>query len=153
MSVNDGRWDDSYKYIWYLDNGAWSTRFTAWYIPGLLHRNEGNDVANAQAALRNLYVWFLFVHSVYEMLMNLGCSISVQMNYNFSSAWYGDFKLSPDGRNPAPCDRDLAKNLLPEPNPTPNGALYPPEIYVSSKPSVHQFLTNTISGYIRSQLA
>jgi hypothetical protein len=47
--------DSSYGYVWYNDNGPWSTRFTAWYIPGLLHRNKGDDVANAQKALRNLY--------------------------------------------------------------------------------------------------
>jgi hypothetical protein len=54
MSVGDSRYDASYNYIWYNDNGPWSTRFTAWYIPGLLHRNQGDDVANAQKALRNL---------------------------------------------------------------------------------------------------
>jgi hypothetical protein len=55
MSVGDSRYDASYNYIWYNDNGPWSTRFTAWYIPGLLYRNQGDDVANAQKALRNLY--------------------------------------------------------------------------------------------------
>jgi Fe-S cluster assembly scaffold protein SufB len=54
MSVGDSRYDASYNYVWYNDNGPWSTRFTAWYIPGLLHRNQGDDVANAQKALRNL---------------------------------------------------------------------------------------------------
>jgi hypothetical protein len=55
MSLADSRYDASYGYVWYNDNGPWSTRFTAWYIPGLLHRNKGDDVANAQKALRNLY--------------------------------------------------------------------------------------------------
>jgi hypothetical protein len=54
MSLADSRYDSSYGYIWYNDNGPWSTRFTAWYIPGLLHRNQGDDVSNAQKALRNL---------------------------------------------------------------------------------------------------
>ncbi|TVY80423.1 hypothetical protein LSUE1_G003279 [Lachnellula suecica] len=54
MGINDVRWDDSYKFIWYNDNGPWSTRFTAWYTAGLLYRNEGNDVENAKAALKNM---------------------------------------------------------------------------------------------------
>lgn len=54
MRLADERYDPSYNYIWYNDNGPWSTRFTAWYIPGLLHRNKGDDVARAQKALRNL---------------------------------------------------------------------------------------------------
>lgn len=54
MYVNDLRWDDSYKYIWYADNGPWSTRFTAWYAAGLLYRNKGADVANAKAAIENM---------------------------------------------------------------------------------------------------
>lgn len=54
MEVNDARFDYSYKYIWYPDNGPWSNRFTSWYIPGLLHRNQGDDLANAEAALRNM---------------------------------------------------------------------------------------------------
>lgn len=51
MHVNDLRFDDSYKLIWYSDKGPWSTRFTAWYVAGLLYRNEGHDVANAKAAI------------------------------------------------------------------------------------------------------
>jgi len=54
MSVNDPRWDETYKMLWYNDNGPWSTRFTAWYTAGLLHRNQGDDVENAKAALRNM---------------------------------------------------------------------------------------------------
>lgn len=54
MSINDARWDDSYKYIWFNDNGPWSIRFTAWYTAGLLQRNKGGDLANAKAALRNM---------------------------------------------------------------------------------------------------
>lgn len=54
MSIGDERFDPSYGYIWYLDNGEWSTRFTSWYIPGLLYRNQGDDLANAEKALRNL---------------------------------------------------------------------------------------------------
>lgn len=54
MRVNDLRWDDSYNYIWYSDNGPWSTRFTAWYLAGLLYRNEGQDLSNAKAAIENM---------------------------------------------------------------------------------------------------
>lgn len=55
MQVGDSRWDDYYKYILYQDSvGEYSTRFTAWYTAGLLHRNQGNDVENAKAALENM---------------------------------------------------------------------------------------------------
>lgn len=54
MRVNDLRWDDSYNYIWYSDNGPWSTRFTAWYVAGLLYRNKGQDLSNAKAAIENM---------------------------------------------------------------------------------------------------
>ncbi|KAM0328737.1 hypothetical protein ACHAQA_005150 [Verticillium albo-atrum] len=76
MEVNDARWDDSYKYIYYSDKGPWSVRFTAWYTAGLLHRRQGNDVANAKAAIQNI-------------LRN-------QLTDDFDSAWYGTWKLSPD---------------------------------------------------------
>ncbi|EED20696.1 conserved hypothetical protein [Talaromyces stipitatus ATCC 10500] len=84
--VNDLRWDDSYKYIWYSDNGPWSTRFTAWYVAGLLYRNKGNDLSNAKAAIENI--------------------LSCQMSDDYESAWYGTFKLSPDEPYPTP-DSDL----------------------------------------------
>lgn len=54
MQVGDNRWDDSYKYITYPDNGPWSVRFTAWYTAGLLHRNQGADLDNAKAAIGNM---------------------------------------------------------------------------------------------------
>lgn len=82
MEVQDSRWDDSYKLIWYQDKGPWSNRFTAWYTAGLLHRNQGNDVENAKAAI--------------EMIL------ASQMNSNYESAWYGTFKLSPDEPDPTP---------------------------------------------------
>lgn len=59
MYVNDLRWDNSYKYVWYSDNGPWSTRFTAWYVAGLLNRNKGEDLFNAKAAIENMSVQFL----------------------------------------------------------------------------------------------
>ncbi|KAI2787842.1 hypothetical protein POX_f08220 [Penicillium oxalicum] len=86
MHVNDLRFDDSYKLIWYSDKGPWSTRFTAWYVAGLLYRNEGDDVANAKAAIEAI----------------LAC----QMTESYDSAWYGTFKLSPDEPYPTP-DSDL----------------------------------------------
>ncbi|CAI7583749.1 unnamed protein product [Penicillium glandicola] len=82
MYVNDKRWDDSYKYIWYSDNGPWSTRFTAWYVAGLLYRNKGPDVSNAKAAIENI--------------------LTCQMTESYDSAWYGTFKLSPDEPYPTP---------------------------------------------------
>lgn len=68
MQVQDPRWDDDYKAILFQETaGEFSTRFTAWYTAGLLHRNEGDDVENAKAALENMYVakvpwhWLLLV--------------------------------------------------------------------------------------------
>jgi hypothetical protein len=52
MSIQDPRWDETYKVVWFNDNGPWSIRFTAWYTAGLLHRNQGDDVENAKAALK-----------------------------------------------------------------------------------------------------
>lgn len=54
MEVSDYRWDNSYKYIYYPDNGPWSVRFTTWYTSGLLQRRRGDDVANAKAAIENM---------------------------------------------------------------------------------------------------
>lgn len=55
MQVQDARWSDYYKYIWYTQTaGELNTRFTAWYTAGLLHRNQGDDVENAKAALENM---------------------------------------------------------------------------------------------------
>ncbi|OOQ88820.1 hypothetical protein PEBR_11594 [Penicillium brasilianum] len=82
MRVNDLRWDDSYNYVWYSDNGPWSTRFTAWYVAGLLFRNKGQDVSNAKAAIENI--------------------LTCQMTESYESAWYGTFKLSPDEPYPTP---------------------------------------------------
>lgn len=57
MQVQDLRWDDYFKYILYQEEaGELSTRFTAWYTAGLLHRQEGDDVENAKAALENMCV-------------------------------------------------------------------------------------------------
>ncbi|KAI9046625.1 hypothetical protein LZ554_009368 [Drepanopeziza brunnea f. sp. 'monogermtubi'] len=80
MLTNDQRWDDSYKFLWYDNHGPWSVRFTAWYTAGLLHRNQGNDVENAKAALKNI--------------------LATQMTEDFTCEWYGDFKVSPDEPNP-----------------------------------------------------
>ncbi|KAK0388287.1 hypothetical protein NLU13_4532 [Sarocladium strictum] len=76
MSVSDSRYDSSYNYIWYQDNGQWSTRFTSWYLPGLLHRGKPADVKNAIASIEAV--------------------LATQMNEDFNSPWYGTFKLSPD---------------------------------------------------------
>lgn len=54
MALGDSRFDANYGYVWYLDNGPWSIRFTAWYLNGLLYRNKGSDLANAEKALRKM---------------------------------------------------------------------------------------------------
>ena len=54
MFVQDNRYDASYNYIAYGDKGSWSVRFTAWYLAGLLHRNEGDDLEHAKAAIENI---------------------------------------------------------------------------------------------------
>jgi hypothetical protein len=79
MALNDARFDETYKYIIYEDNGPWSVRFTSWFVPGLLYRDEGNDVENAKQAIVNI--------------------ISNQLTDNFTAPWYGTFKLSPDGEH------------------------------------------------------
>lgn len=54
MALNDARFDETYKYIIYEDDGPWSVRFTSWYVPGLLFRNTGKDVENAKEAINNM---------------------------------------------------------------------------------------------------
>ncbi|KAI1078201.1 hypothetical protein F5B20DRAFT_548420 [Whalleya microplaca] len=103
MYVCDSRFDYSYNYIWYVNDGQWDTRFTAWYIPGLLYRANGDDVEHAIAAIENI--------------------LANQMNEDYDSAWYGTFKGAPD-----------------EPVPTPDGPLYPPEIYGSYDPNWREFI-------------
>ncbi|KAK8867447.1 hypothetical protein PGQ11_006025 [Apiospora arundinis] len=82
MSVSDSRYDASYNFIWYQDNGPWSTRFTAWYLPGLLYRAEGDDVKNAIASIEGI--------------------LDTQMLADYNSPWYGTYKLSPDAPDPSP---------------------------------------------------
>ncbi|WXC52560.1 hypothetical protein QX201_012220 [Fusarium graminearum] len=102
-TVSDSRFDSSYGYIWYQDNGQWSVRFTAWYIAGLLHRGKADDVKAAVMAIENV--------------------LANQLDSDFDSAWYGTFKLAPD-----------------EPDPTPNGTLYPPSIYGTYDPNWREFV-------------
>lgn len=45
--LGDSRYEPYYHHIWYPDMGDFATRFTAWYIPGLLYRAQGDDVKNA----------------------------------------------------------------------------------------------------------
>jgi hypothetical protein len=74
MQLGDWSWEPSTGYIQANDDGVGqrgsfcerneltayqghtSTRFTAWYVPGLLYRNgnEGDDVNNAIWAIKNL---------------------------------------------------------------------------------------------------
>ena len=53
--IQDNRYDYSYNFIQYADKGSWSVRFTAWYLAGLLHRNDGDDFMHAKAAINNMY--------------------------------------------------------------------------------------------------
>ncbi|KAH8665141.1 hypothetical protein BGZ60DRAFT_529482 [Tricladium varicosporioides] len=82
MSINDPRFDISYKYIIYPDEGPWSVRFTAWYVAGLLHRNQGSDLENAKGALEGI--------------------LASQQTDSYDSVWYGTWKLSPDEPTPTP---------------------------------------------------
>lgn len=37
-----------------MKQGHTSSRFTSWYVPGLLYRNKGDDVKNAIWAIKNV---------------------------------------------------------------------------------------------------
>lgn len=54
-------------------------------------------------------------------------SLAAQLNADFNAPWYGTWKLSPD-----------------EPNPTPDGPLYPPTIYGSYDPNWREFVGTTL---------
>lgn len=54
VGLSDERFDNTFKYVTYPGSGQFSIRFTAWYLPGLLHRNQGDDLANAKAAIKNV---------------------------------------------------------------------------------------------------
>lgn len=56
MQTQDSRYDSYYHYIWYQDSGAWSTRFTVWYVAGLLYRAQGDDIANGIATIESVLV-------------------------------------------------------------------------------------------------
>lgn len=113
MHVQDNRYDASYNFIQYSDKGSWSVRFTAWYLAGLLHRNEGDDLKHAEASIRNMYDHTLTNWSREEELTYETTRLACQMTDDFDAAWYGTFKLSPD-----------------QPDPTPDSSYYAPEIYV-----------------------
>jgi hypothetical protein len=79
MSINDPRFDASYKFINYPNSGPWSVRFTSWYVAGLLYRNEGSDIENAKGALEAI--------------------LATQYTEDYDSVWYGTWKLSPDRKS------------------------------------------------------
>lgn len=55
MKLGDWSWEPSTGWIEANDDGGHtSSRFTAWYAPGLLYRNQGDDVKNAIAAIENV---------------------------------------------------------------------------------------------------
>lgn len=78
--IQDARYDASYDLIQYPDKGPWSIRFTAWYLPALLYRNEGDDVQRAERAIKNI--------------------LASQMTTDTTAPWYGTFKISPDQPDP-----------------------------------------------------
>ena len=52
------------------------------------------------------------------------------MNTDYSSAWYGTYKLAPDGKSIHMTSQLRHTDQLLEPNPNPTGVLYPPSVYV-----------------------
>lgn len=148
MTVQDLRYDPYYNFIWYFDNGPWSVRFTAWYSVGLLKRNQGDDVAHARAALKNMYEFSRTWTECKLIQLSLAC----QYTGDLETAWFGTFKLSPDGE----LDQStvtLELNLLLEPDPTPDSELYPPKIYAGTPhPRFWAFTDRTSTGNLRPQL-
>ncbi|ORY71051.1 uncharacterized protein BCR38DRAFT_491923 [Pseudomassariella vexata] len=82
VQVGDSRYDPSFNYIWYQDRGQLNTRFTAWYIPGLLYRAEGDDIERGIAAIESV--------------------LDTQYTKNYEAAWYGTFKDAADIPDPKP---------------------------------------------------
>jgi hypothetical protein len=77
MTVQDVRFDSYYKYIWYQDSGEWSSRFSIWYTAGLFRRNQGDDVANAQAVIKSVWVKSRF-HKPEDELLTLHTALRVK---------------------------------------------------------------------------
>ncbi|WVQ82790.1 hypothetical protein IAT38_004922 [Cryptococcus sp. DSM 104549] len=85
MQINDWSWEPSTGWIEADDDGGHtSTRFTVWHAVGLLHRNQGDDVANAILAIKNV----------------------IDMQFTDSAdngtAWFWDYKLGSDLPPPNP---------------------------------------------------
>lgn len=54
-----------------------------------------------------------------------------QMNSDYDAAWYGTFKVAPD-----------------QPDPTPDGELYPPKIYSTYDPNWREFVGLVMEGIV-----
>ncbi|ORX36108.1 hypothetical protein BD324DRAFT_657052 [Kockovaella imperatae] len=79
MQIGDWSWEPSTGWIESDDdNGHTSSRFTSWYVPGLLHRNATGDLENAIWAIENV--------------------ISVQFDNAewIGQPWYWDYKQASD---------------------------------------------------------
>jgi len=82
MSWMDGYYDGAAGYLYSLDAAAalrHDTRSSAWYAIGLLARNEGDDVNNAEKILTNIIdgqykdpveQWYVFVKALLTTQMN-----------------------------------------------------------------------------------
>lgn len=79
MSFLDTLYDDSVGYLYWfyfpLAAGQHETRSSVWYVPGLLQRNEGNDVEQAIRILKNV----------------IG-----DQEKNVKAQWYGDYTVYPE---------------------------------------------------------
>ncbi|KAH4893965.1 hypothetical protein HBI26_103970 [Parastagonospora nodorum] len=79
MTFLDQLYDDSVGYLYWfyypLAAGQHETRSTIWYVPGLLNRQEGDDVKNAIRILRNV----------------IG-----DQEKNVEAQWYGDYTIYPE---------------------------------------------------------
>ncbi|KAK4689143.1 hypothetical protein P7C73_g972, partial [Tremellales sp. Uapishka_1] len=83
MQIQDWSWENSTGWIQSNDdNGHDSTRFTAWYIPGLLFRNQEDDLIKAIWAIKNIL------------------SMQFLSASDNGTAWYGDYKEGSDLPDP-----------------------------------------------------
>ncbi|RSH90988.1 hypothetical protein EHS25_010164 [Saitozyma podzolica] len=83
MTINDWAWEPSTGWIESDDdNGHTSSRFTAWYVPGLLYRNGEGDVDKAIWAIKNL-IGLQFTNPA-----------------DNGTAWYWDYKEASDIPSP-----------------------------------------------------
>jgi hypothetical protein len=79
MSFLDQLYDDSVGYLYWfyfpLAAGQHETRSSVWYVPGLLQRNQGDDVEQAIRILKNV----------------IG-----DQEKNVEAQWFGDYTVYPE---------------------------------------------------------